>query len=87
MEMPENEFPVAEIANVKRPWWTTLSRMWLITVSCLLIAIGLTWSAIRSPGTTIEIRFSEGHGLKPGDAVRYRGIDIGHVEKVTLNPS
>ena len=84
--MTEGEFPVAEVAPAKRPWWTTLSRMWLITLTCLLIAIGLTWSAIRSPGTMIVIRFSEGHGLKPGDAVRHRGIDIGHVESVKLNP-
>lgn len=86
MKMAESEFPVAEVAAVKRPWWTTLSRMWLITLVCLLIAIGLTWAAIRSPGTKIVIRFSEGHGLKPGDAVRHRGIDIGHVETVKLSP-
>jgi hypothetical protein len=31
------------------------------------------------------IHFSEGFGLKTGDAVRYRGIDVGRVEEVRLN--
>ncbi len=84
--MTESEFPVAEVVPAKRPWWTTLSRMWLMTLTCLLIAIGLTWSAIRPPGTKIVIRFSEGHGLRPGDAVRHRGIEIGQVETVELSP-
>lgn len=83
--MVESEVPVAEIASAKQPWWSTLSWMWLVTIACLLIAIGLTWFAIRTPGTRILIRFSEGHGLKRGDAVRYRGIDIGHVDSVDLD--
>lgn len=83
---PAAEFPVAEVAAAKRPWWTTLSRMWLVTIVCLVFAIGLTWAAMRAPGTEIVIRFSEGHGLKPGDAVRHRGIDIGQVTKVRLRP-
>ena len=33
------------------------------------------------------IEFPQGHGLKPGDALRYRGIDIGYVSKVELSGS
>lgn len=83
--MTEGEFPVADVAPANRPWWSGLSKMWLATFVCLLIAIGLTVHSLESPGPEIVIRFSEGHGLKPEDAVRHRGIEIGHVESVRLS--
>ena len=38
-------------------------------------------------GTTIHIQFPEGHGLKQEDTVRYRGIEVGSVESVSLDDS
>lgn len=38
-------------------------------------------------GKTIHIQFPEGHGLQPEDTVRYRGIEVGSVESVSLNTS
>lgn len=83
--MSDSEFPIAHVAAGKRPWYIQLSRMWLVTIACLALAVGLTWYSLDSPGQEIVIHFPEGHGLKPGDVVRHRGIDIGHVEKVQLN--
>lgn len=83
--MTEDEFPVADISEGSKSWWTGLSKMWLATIACLLIAVALTAHALESPGPMIVIHFSEGHGLKPHDALRHRGIDIGQVESVQLN--
>lgn len=60
------------------------SRIWWITLFCLLLAAWLTWNSLPERGPEIVIRFPEGHGLKAGDAVRYRGIEVGTVTSVTL---
>ncbi len=39
-----------------------------------------------SLGPTILVRFTEGNGLKVGDRLRYRGIDVGRVTALRLNP-
>lgn len=61
------------------------SRMWWITLVCLLLAVLLAWQSIPDEGPQITIRFPEGHGLKAGDAVRFRGINVGLVTAVSLN--
>ncbi|QEG23612.1 MlaD family protein [Mariniblastus fucicola] len=63
------------------------SRLWLLTLLCLLIAGGLIWWSMPQRGTTIHIQFPEGHGLKTEDTVRYRGIEVGTVESVHLDDS
>lgn len=81
--------PVADI----RPRSSTLhklfggSRLWLLTLLCLLISAGLIWWSMPPRGTTIHIQFPEGHGLKQEDTVRYRGIEVGTVESVHLDDS
>lgn len=56
----------------------------------LLLAAGATFGAFwawghQSRGTPITVRFSEGHGLKAGDAIRHRGIDVGRVRTIQLS--
>jgi sporulation protein YlmC with PRC-barrel domain len=63
------------------------SRLWFLTLLCLLIAAGLLWWSTPQKGTIIHIQFPEGHGLKPEDTVRYRGIEVGTVESVHLDDS
>jgi hypothetical protein len=61
-----------------------LGWYWLLPALTLLIVavvLALTWS--RS-GVPISLRFKEGHGIKPGDAIRCRGIIIGEVRTVRL---
>jgi len=53
----------------------------------VVIAVGLTWMvwyASRDRGPLIHIRFEDGYGLATGDALKYRGIQIGEVEDVRL---
>ncbi|TWT92258.1 Paraquat-inducible protein B [Neorhodopirellula pilleata] len=60
--------------------------MWWLAVVCLILAIGLTWASMDSPGREITIRFDQGHGLAEGDSIRHRGIEIGRVQSVQLMP-
>ncbi len=84
-ESVEDEFPVSDVVPRRTPWngWAW-SPMWIVTLLCLLIAAGLTWASLDSPGVWVEIAFDTGHGLKVGDAVMYRGIEVGRVASVTL---
>ena len=83
--MTESEFPDA-VVTPRKNWATRLSKMWIVTLVCVLVTIGLTLHAMRAPGPEIVVRFPEGHGLKAGDVIRHRGIDIGRVKSVDLSP-
>jgi hypothetical protein len=63
-----------------------LGWYWLLPVLAVLVVgvvLGLAWSR---RGATITLSFQEGHGLKPGDAIRCRGIIVGEVRSVRLDP-
>lgn len=82
-----NEFPDAVVtkdAAVHR--WLSRSVNWLLLFALLglLIAAGVAWMASAPDGTEISVHFRDGYGLKPEDAVRYRGISIGEVVDVRL---
>ena len=79
------EFPVAAVRSTASAGQLLQSRMWWLTLICLVLAIWMAWNSLPEKGTEITIRFPEGHGLKAGDSVRYRGIDVGIVTEVSLN--
>lgn len=80
------EFPVAKVVDTGNATGILRqSKMWWITLLCLLLAVWLAWSSMPKTGPQISIQFPEGHGLKIGDVVRYRGIEVGAVTNVTLN--
>lgn len=85
---PNDEFPVAEIRPAAT--WSTgktmHSKLWWVTLCCLGVAIYLSWHSHRPSGIEITIDFPDGHGLKAGDALRHRGIDIGIVTQIELQP-
>ena len=65
----------------------TGSYMWLVALLCFAVAIGVAWWSMPERGVAISIHFPDGHGLESEDAVRFRGIDVGTVEAVRLNPN
>ncbi len=81
-----DSIPVAEIRDsssrpaVKR----VLSRLWLVTAVCLVVALVLAWLQLAPGGPRITIRFGQGNGLQVGDPLRFRGIDVGTVVAVQL---
>ena len=85
---PAAAFPTALLKTRAEPVWRVLraSRMWWITLLCLLVAVILTGNSIEPTGPEIVIQFPEGHGLRAGDSVRHRGIDVGYVTAIELNP-
>lgn len=77
--------PVAQVRTsdqVQAQRWRT--RLWWLTALCAIIAIAVTASSVRQQGLKIVVHFKEGHGLKAGDGLRYRGIDVGSVTEVRL---
>jgi len=87
-ESAEDSYPVAQIKQPHFPNQVAglvVSRLWLVTALCLLVAFLLVWTQLRPQGLEVEVRFDSGHGLQLGDPVRYRGIDIGKVREVVLN--
>ena len=81
------DFPTAVVRDgSSATGWLSRSTawFWLLATACLVLALFLAFSAAGSDGPRITVRFQEGHGLKPEDAVRYRGIDVGQVEAVHL---
>ncbi len=76
---PEPSLPSAE-SRPRRPW----SYLWLLPIACVAIAGWLLFSALAQRGIPISIQFQQGYGLKPGDTLRYRGINVGSVEEVLL---
>jgi hypothetical protein len=89
-----NSFPTAGERTVGRGlaawldhWGLRETRMWWLTAACAVVALVLVATAWHSSGLSVTIEFVEGHGLQPGDAVRLRGIDVGTVEHVVLNPA
>ncbi|MGH9379393.1 MAG: MlaD family protein [Thermoanaerobaculia bacterium] len=63
-----------------RTRWTGRFGRWL-GLGCLLVTL-----ACRA-GLTFTVTFNEVDGLEPGDAVVYKGLDIGKVREITLTRS
>ena len=60
------------------------TKIWLLTAICFVLAIVLIVTALGSRGTSIVVSFKQGHGIKPGDTLRHRGIEVGEVESVEI---
>ena len=58
--------------------------IWLLPIVCLLLAFGLIVLSSTTRGTVIYIHFDKGHGIKPGDTLRHRGVEVGQVTGVKM---
>lgn len=77
-------FPTAEIQSSPASPRLLQSKLWWVTLICFGVAVYLAWNAQRPQGIPITIEFPEGHGLKAGDALQHRGIEIGIVTDIAL---
>jgi hypothetical protein len=57
-----------------------------VAAGSLLVTVILVLITIGSTGPQITVRFSDGYGVKPGDRLRHRGIEVGEVVAVDLDP-
>ncbi len=78
------EFPAAAVRPAPRGLRVLTTHAWWVALLCLVAAIVLTVLARPEAGVPIRVTFPEGHGLKAGDAVEYRGIQVGAVSSVEL---
>jgi len=78
-------FPIANTRRKRSTSELLASKMWWLTLVCIVVACVLAWQSIPQIGPQITISFPQGHGLKTGDPIRHRGIDVGLVETVSLN--
>lgn len=73
---------LVEDAPVRR---TLASLAWLIPVAALLLSVGFAVRAMQDRGPTIVILADHGHGIGPGDSLRYLGMQVGEVRRVALD--
>lgn len=73
--------PQAKLETGRRPY---ASRIWLLTIVCVILAAALFVYASRIKGVPVTVRFQEGHGVSAGDRLKYRGIDVGEIVRVEL---
>jgi paraquat-inducible protein B len=76
-----NDLPTAEYRPRRRWSWP-----WLLPLLALCVSGYLFHTAWSQRGLPLRIGFQQGHGLKAGDALRYRGIEVGRVQEVVLSP-
>lgn len=77
-------FPTAVVVPSIR--WRLATRLWWLVLLSVVVATVLVVSSLKARGPEIVIHFAEGHGLKPGEVLRYRGIAVGEVSEVLLKP-
>lgn len=63
---------------------TRLTWVWIIPLLSAAVIMFMFFYSIQQQGFDIQIQFRHGHGIKPGDVLRYRGIEIGSVRQVSL---
>lgn len=61
------------------------SAIWLIPLAAAVLSAGIGIRAWLERGIPIVIRFAAAEGLRAGDGIRHRGVDIGRVDRVQLS--
>ncbi len=82
LQNPPSEFPKAVVVPTRQA--RSFTWLWGVTLLCVTLAIALSISSLRDHGPSIRILFLEGHGIKVGDQLRYRGIVAGEIINVAL---
>lgn len=68
--------------------WTAEAKVGLVTIIAVLLFTGVVLSLARveifgKPGFKVHTTFQDANGLQKGNSVRYVGVNVGKVEKVT----
>jgi paraquat-inducible protein B len=78
-DSPDPNPPTARIVRTRRWSWA-----WLVPLAAVAGLLVLGVQASRERPIVITIRFVEGSGLRPGDPVACRGVQVGEVREVRL---
>ena len=71
--------PQAEVRTARSPFWFG----WIPLIA-LGIATYMVYASLQEKGLLITVQAAEGHGIRDGASLRYRGIRVGTVEDVRL---
>jgi paraquat-inducible protein B len=74
------DVPRARITRSPRRW----TFAWLVTIVAVALAGVLGYQAWRTRGRVVSIRFEDASGIRAGDPVAYRGLQIGEIRRVRL---
>lgn len=67
--------------NIRNNWY-----IWLFPVFALAISVWLLWGYFEQRGPQIAIRFDDAGSIRPNKTtIRYRGVSIGTVDKLTIS--
>ena len=77
--MSETQPPIARVERARRWSWA-----WLVPLGVLALLVTLGVQASGERPIVVSIRFSEGGGLRAGDPVSCRGVQVGEVREVRL---
>jgi len=79
---PDTPAPPLPVARLERePRWTWF---WLLPLAAAAFVGWTVWQTWAATGPRITISFSTGHGLKVGDVLRFRGVNVGDVTRVAV---
>ncbi|EIJ42998.1 mce related protein [Beggiatoa alba B18LD] len=81
MNETASSLPIARL----KPRFTLSWLLWLLPLLALFIVSILLYQAQQQRGIPLTIEFQQGYGIKTGDTLRYRGIEIGQVYRVRLS--
>ena len=76
--LTEKSLPIASTKAPGRRIW------WLVAIVGVIAAATTGFLLWPESPHRVKITFNDGHGLKAGNVVRYRGIDIGEIEQVSI---
>lgn len=76
---PSEQPPAARIERTRRWSWA-----WLLPLAVVGVLIALALQASAERPVPITVRFAEGFGLRPGDPVACKGVQVGEVRDVRL---
>lgn len=79
--MEPSELPEAKVERVRSGRWRGL-----VPLMALFLALYLGAEAWYRQGPRITLHLEEGYSLGEGDALRFRGVDVGVVESVEVAP-
>ncbi len=75
----DSQLPTATVKPSHSPWWIAVLPVVALGISTLMV-----FSSLQESGLQISVHAHEGHGIREGASLRYRGIQVGTVEKVLL---
>jgi len=85
-DLPMAEIESTGLAGARAKAGRGVSMLWFVPVLAVGLIGVLFYQAYAQRGPRIEIAFANGEGLRAGDPVTYRGVQIGTVREVALSP-